>query len=91
MNFTSDEHSVRIGGHKVSVTGQTGLIEATWTLLIDGTEVHSAKASGDFDLKSELPDGSSIRAAVHQGAFGPTEVAIHHDGEEITCFKGFVA
>ncbi len=90
MNLTSDDHNVRIGDHVVSVTGRTGPIEATWTLLIDGQEADSAKASGRFALSAELPDGSPIEASVRQGAFGPTEVAIHHDGTEITRFKGFV-
>jgi hypothetical protein len=91
MSLTSDEHSVSINGHAVSVTGQTGAIEATWTLSIDGQEADRAKASGHFALKGELPDGSPVEASVHQGAFGPTHVVVRHEGEEITRFKGFVA
>ena len=90
MSLSSDDHSVRINDHVVSVTGRTGPIEATWTLLIDGQEAASAKASGEFVLEAELPDGSPVSATVHQGAFGPTKVAIDHDGQEITRFKGFV-
>jgi hypothetical protein len=91
MSFTSDEHSIRIGGQTVAVSGETGMIESTWTLAIDGREVDRAKASGSLVLESELDDGSAVQASVRQGAFGPTEVTIHHDGEEITRFKGFVA
>jgi hypothetical protein len=92
MSLTRDDHSVRINGHAVSVTGTTGSIEAKWTLSVDGQEVASTKAaSGQFVLETELPDGSPVQAFVRQGAFGPTRVVVHHDGEEITRFKGFVA
>ena len=92
MSLTRDEHRVRIDGHDVSVSGTTGPIEATWTLSVDGQAADIAKAAaGDFVLEAELPDGSPVQALVHQGALGPTEVAVHHRGEEITRFKGFVA
>ena len=90
MSLSTDDHSVRINDHVVSVTGRTGPIEATWTLLIDGQEADSAKASGKFVLSADLPDGSPVAASVRQGAFGPTEVTIDHDGQEVTRFKGFV-
>lgn len=91
MDLMRDEHSVQIDGHTVSVTGASGPVHATWTLLIDGREADSAKAAGDFSLRAELPGGASILAAVHQSLVGPTEVAIHRDGEEVTHFRGYVA
>jgi len=86
-----DEHSVHVDGHTISVIGTTGPVHATWRLLIDDHVADSAAAAGDFTLRTELPDGSSIHASVHQSLLGPTEVAIHHNGEEVTRFEGFVA
>ena len=90
MGFTSDEHSVTIGDSTVAVTGKTGPIYATWALLVDGQEVDSAKAAGDFTLRGALGDGSGVQAAVHQSLVGPTRVVITHDGAEVVQFKGFV-
>ncbi|GIH92597.1 hypothetical protein ACFFMN_33095 [Planobispora siamensis] len=91
MSLTSDDHHVEIAGHTVAVTGRTGPVHATWTLLIDDRETDSAKAAGDFTLRGELPDGSEIRASVHQSLVGPTEVVIYHGGEQAARFTGFVA
>ncbi|GAT65924.1 hypothetical protein HS048_26465 [Planomonospora sp. ID91781] len=91
MSLTRDDHSVEIGGHTVSVTGGTGPVHATWVLLIDGREADRARAAGDFTLRGELPDGSAVRAAVHQSLVGPTEVVVHHGDEEVARFRGFVA
>lgn len=91
MSLTSDEHSVEIGGSTVAVTGKTGLVHATWTLLVDGAEVDRAAAAGDFRLRGQLPDGSSVEALVHQSLIGPTEVAVVHAGDEVARFTGFVA
>lgn len=89
--LTGDEHSVEIDGTTVTVTGRTGLVQATWTLAIGGEEVDSAKASGDFRLRGQLPDGSAVVAEVFQSLIGPTEVAILHADEEVARLKGFVA
>jgi hypothetical protein len=91
MALTSDDHSVEIGGSTVSVTGKTGAVHATWRLLIDGNEVDSAEAAGDFKLVGNLPDGSQVRAAIHQSLLGPTEVTVHHGDDEVATFTGFVA
>jgi hypothetical protein len=91
MGFTNDEHTVRIKGSEVTVTGDTGLVEATWSLRVDGEEMERKKASGTFELHGRLPDGDPVVAHVQQGAFGPTEVAVLHDGAEVVRFKGFVA
>jgi len=91
MALTNDEHTVRIKGSEVTVRGETGLVEATWSLRVDGTEMERKKASGTFDLHGRLPDGDEVTAQVQQGAFGPTEVAVLHEGEEIVRFKGYVA
>ena len=91
MRVTRDDHSVSIGETTVSVTGATGPVHATWTLLLDGQPVDSAKAAGDFHLRGQLPDGTTVEAAVHQSLVGPTRVAIKHEGEEVAQFKGFVA
>lgn len=91
MGLTRDGHSVRIGDSVVAVTGKTGPVQATWTLLVDDKEADSAEASSDFSLKGSLPDGSAIEATVHQSLVGPTHVVILHDGVEVTKFNGFVA
>jgi hypothetical protein len=91
MKLTSDEHIAQVDGHTVSVTGRTGAVHATWTLSIDGEKADRARAAGDFSLRAELPDGSSVHATVHQSLIGPTEVTIHHGGHEVARFKGFVA
>ena len=72
------------------MTATTGLSEPTWKLLVDGTEADSRRASGEFSLCGKLPDGSGVEARVQQGMFGPNEVAIAHDGEEIVRFRGFL-
>jgi hypothetical protein len=91
MSLIRDDHSVRIGEAVVAVTGETGKVHATWRLHVDGTEVDSAKAAGDFTLRGALPDGSQVRAEVHQGLLGDTKVTVVHDGAEVATFKGFVA
>ena len=91
MALTSDDHTVQIGSSTVLVTGRSGLVHATWTLLVDGEELDSAQAAGDFTLTGELPDGSDVRAVVHQSLVGPTVVTVKHEGEEVASFDGFVA
>lgn len=91
MALTSDEHSVTICDSSVAVTGKSGPVHATWTLLVDEQEADSAKAAGDFTLKGVLGDGSQVEAAVHQSLVGPTRVVITHEGVEVAQFKGFVA
>ncbi len=91
MGFTSDEHSVTIGGSTVVVNGKTGPVHATWALFVDEQEVDTAKAAGDFTLRGALGDGSGVEAAVHQSLVGPTRVVITHDGAVVAHFKGFVA
>ena len=90
MNVTRDEHRVRIGDSEVAVIGQSGLVEATWDLLIDGAKVDGDTRSGRFALHGQLGDGSGVEAQIEQGAFGPTHVVVLHDGQEVTSFKGFV-
>ena len=75
----------------MSVTGRTGPDHATWTLLLDGQEVDSAEAAGDFTLRGSLPDGTAVTAAVHQSLVGPTRVVVNHEGEEVASSSGFVA
>lgn len=92
MGFTGDDFAIRIDGHRVEVHGRTGLVAATWTLVVDGVEAARGEAaSGELVLETALPAGRVVTAVVRQGAFGPTEVAILEDGEELTRFRGFVA
>ena len=90
-NPVNDRHEVQIDGVDVIVTGQTGKVHATWTLLIDGNEVDSAKAAGDFVLRGDLPNGPEVKAEVHQGLMGPTRVVVLRGDKEIARFQGFVA
>ena len=90
MKLTNDEHTAQVDGHTVSVAGRTGAVHATWTLSIDGVEADRAKAAGDFSLRAALPDGSPVHAEVHQSLMGPTEVTIHHGGQEVARSRGFV-
>ncbi|MGC5014069.1 hypothetical protein ACLQ2R_25175 [Streptosporangium sp. DT93] len=91
MSLTSDDYSVHIDGHTVAVTGKTGPVQARWTLTVDGREVDHATASGDFSLRGTLPNGTAVRAEVHQSLIGPTEVVVYHGDVEISRFHGFVA
>ena len=92
MGLTGDDFRIRIGRHRVEVRGRTGLVAATWTLLVDGAEAASGEVvRGELPLETVLPDGTAVRALVRQGAFGPTEVVILDDGEELTRFRGYVA
>ena len=91
MGIFHNEHSVRIGASEVAVTGQTGPVHATWTLLVDGEPADKAVAAGDFTLRAGLSDGSEVRAKVFQSLLGPTEVAIVHQDAEVARFSGFVA
>ena len=91
MGVFKDENDVMIGSSRVSVTGASGLVHATWTLAVDGSAVDSAAAAGTFTLQGELPDGSTVRAQIIQSLMGPTEVAVLHDDDEVARFKGFVA
>lgn len=79
-----------ISGTEVSVIGETGLIEATWKLVIGGEVVDSSKVTGDHVLRGDLPAGGVVEAHVHQGAFGPTKVEVTHDREHVATFSGFV-
>ncbi|MFN8124158.1 MAG: hypothetical protein U0237_17245 [Thermoleophilia bacterium] len=91
MPGTRDEHFLRIAGHTVTVTGESGWIRARWTLSIDGRPVDGAEtAGGDLVLRGDLPDGSAVCAEVHQGALGPTRVVVHHGAGTEARFTGFV-
>jgi hypothetical protein len=91
MDLMRDSHTIELAGQTVEVKGETGAVEATWTLLIDGELVDRAKASGRFTLRSQLRDGSEVSADVYQSAIGPTEVTICRDGEALVTKRGFVA
>ena len=91
MAITEDEFRTTVAGSEIVVTGSSGLVHATWRLLVDGVEVDSAAAAGDFTLRGALPDGSAVTAAVHQSLLGPTGVSISHDGAEVFTGTGFVA
>lgn len=91
MSVFSDDHSVQIGATTVSVTGTTGAVHATWTLLFDGKQVDSAQAAGTFTLNGTLPDGGPVTAEVFQSLLGPTQVAVRHGEQEVARFTGFVA
>lgn len=91
MPGTRDEHFVRVAGHSVTVTGESGWVRARWTLRIDGEPVDGAEtAAGDLVLSGALPDGSPVRAEVHQGALGPTRVVVRHGADTEAHFTGFV-
>ena len=91
VRLTNDEFATTIDGVAVVVTGNTGPVHATWRLLISGTEVDSAAASGNFHLRGQLPDGSTVKAEIHQSMVGPTRVVVLHDGTEVLNSTGFVA
>jgi hypothetical protein len=91
MSLTSDQHTIEIEGHTVTVTGRTGPVHATWTLLVDDVEIDSAKAAGDFRLKGALPGGGEVAADVHQSLLGPTKVTFHHGERELETSTGYVA
>jgi len=91
MDLFQDDHTVQIGSTTVAVTGESGLVHATWTLHLDGAAVDAAKAAGDFTLRGSLPDGTEVCAEIHQSLLGPTEVAVVHQGTELARFTGFVA
>lgn len=91
MGLTSDDLEVRIQGHDVKVTGRTGAVHATWTLMIDGREVNHARAEGDFTLRGRLPDSTEVEALIHQSLLGPARVSIAHGGIEVAHSRGFVA
>ena len=91
MSLTRDEHNIEIDGHQVVVTGKTGPVHATWVLAVDGQEVDSVKAAGDFVLRAELSSGPPVEVAVHQSLVGPTSVTFRRDGEEVHTAQGFVA
>ena len=91
MGLTKDVYTVEVAGSRVTVTGTTGFVHATWTLLVDDSEVDTAAAAGDFRLRGELPDGTRVEAAVHQSLLGPTRVVITHDGTEVLAADGYVA
>lgn len=91
MGLTRDEHTVKVAGTEVTVTGTTGPVHATWSLLVGGVVADSAAAAGDFRLRGRLPDGTAVEAAVHQGLLGPTRVVVTHEGEEVLDARGFVA
>lgn len=91
MGITRDEHTIQLAGSTVTVTGTTGAIHATWTLVVDGQEVDSAAAAGDFRLRGSLADGSDVQAAIHQSLVGPTRVTIRHQDVEVLDERGFVA
>lgn len=92
MDLMRDEHTVRIGDARVTVTGTTGPISATWRLLVDGREVARREMfDGEDVLTGALPDGSRVEAHVHQSIVGPTRVSVRHGGVEVMTTTGFVA
>jgi hypothetical protein len=91
MGLTSDDFTTTIDGVDVRVTGDTGPVHATWRLLVDGVEVDSAAAAGDFRLRGQLPDGTAVEAAIRQSLIGPTRVVLTHQGTEVLDATGFVA
>ena len=92
MDLTRDTHAIIVNGRAVEVTGETGPVEATWTLCIDGKEVDRAEvASGDFTLRAPLDEGTEVLAEIHQSFVGPTRVTFRRNGEELATRKGFVA
>jgi len=91
MGMTQVEHTVDVAGSTVAVTGTSGAVHATWTLLVDGRELDSAAAAGDFQLRGTLPDETEVRAAIHQSLLGPTRVVITHQDVEVLDAAGFVA
>ena len=91
MGITRDEHMVRVDGAEVVVTGRTGLVSATWSLLIDGREVASRLlVAGRAVLAGPLPGGGTVEASVDQDMFGPTRVEVRHGGQLVARFSGFV-
>ena len=91
MKLFRDDHRVDVGGHSIDITATTGFVHARWSLSVDGVEVDTAAAAGDFTLRTTLPDGTSVTVQVHQSLLGPTRVTVVHDGEEVASMKGFVA
>lgn len=91
MGITQDEYTVHVAGSTVAVTGTSGPVHATWTLVVDGREVDSAAAAGDFRLHGTLADGTAVEAAVNQSLLGPTRVVIRRQGTEVLEGRGFVA
>jgi hypothetical protein len=91
MSLTNDTFATQVGEVAITVVGTTGAVHATWTLQIDGQEVDQASAAGDFALRGDLPDGTEVRAEIHQSLMGPTRVVVMHGEEEIDTFQGFVA
>jgi hypothetical protein len=92
MDLTRDEHTVRLGDARVTVTGDSGPISATWRLLVDGRELARQEIfNGDHVLAGELPDGSAVEAHVHQSIVGPTRVSVRHEGVEVMATTGYVA
>jgi hypothetical protein len=90
MKLTSARHRMWIDGSEVVVDGRTGLVEATWSLSIDGVLAEQRKASGKFVLRGRLSDGADVEAYVDQTHFGPTHVLVRHDGDRFAEFEGFV-
>ena len=72
------------------MTATTGLVHATWSLLIGGGVADTATASGDFRLRGVLPDGSTVTADIHQSLLGTSTAVVSHDGREVESFTGFV-
>ncbi len=92
MSLTRDEHTIRVGGARVTVLGTSGPISATWRLLVDGGEVARQELfNGEHVLEGSLPDGSLVAAHIHQSIIGPTRVSVRHDGVEVFASNGYVA
>jgi hypothetical protein len=92
MDLTRDEHTVRVGDVRVTVTGASGPISATWRLLLDDREVaRQEMLDGEHVLAGALPDGTVVEALVYQSIVGPTRVRVRHEGVEILATSGFVA
>jgi len=91
MDLFHDDHRVAVAGHDVAITATTGLVHARWSLAVDGVQVDTAAAAGDFTLRTTLADGTAMGAEVHQSLLGPTRVTVVHGDEEVASTKGFVA
>lgn len=90
MSVTTEKSSVRINGALVSITGTSGAMSPTWTVEVDGVEVAREKVGDDRVIPVPLPDGTRAEVAIHQAAFGPTEVEVRHDGEVVATSSGFL-
>lgn len=92
MALTRDNHNVTVDGRPVRVTGRTGPVRATWSLLEGDTVLAEEEVlGGEMTLTGTLTTGTEVTAVVTQSAFGPTKVVVSSGGETVAQFDGFVA